>query len=287
MKFSPPDGISASVRNALAEDIGDGDLTAGLIDASVQARGQVISREPAILCGSPWFNEVFRQLDERIRVEWRVQDGEPTDASQVVCRLEGPARGLLSGERTALNFLQTLSGTATRARRFADAVIGTHAVILDTRKTLPGLRSAQKYAVRCGGAHNHRMGLYDGILIKENHIMAAGGIGAAISTARHQNMKVAVEVEVENLQQLHEALTAGADILLLDNFDLDGLRAAVKITAGRAKLEASGGIDLAQLRAVAETGVDYISVGALTKHVQAVDLSMRFEFGLKAAAERH
>ncbi|MGA9855768.1 MAG: carboxylating nicotinate-nucleotide diphosphorylase [Gammaproteobacteria bacterium] len=280
MKFSPPDSISASVRNALTEDIGDGDLTAGLIDTNVQARGQVISREPAVLCGSPWFDEVFRQLDERIRVEWRAQEGEPVSANQLLCRLEGPARGLLSGERTALNFLQTLSGTATNTRCFVDAIKGTHAVILDTRKTLPGLRSAQKYAVRCGGARNHRMGLYDGILIKENHIMAAGGISATIAAARRQKIKVAVEVEVESLQQLHEALKAGADILLLDNFDLDVLREAVRITAGRAKLEASGGIDLRQLRAVAETGVDYISVGALTKHLRSVDLSMRFEFGL-------
>lgn len=287
MKFSPPDGIYASVRNALTEDIGDGDLTAGLIDTKVQARGQVTSREAAIMCGSPWFDEVFRQLDGRIRVEWRVKDGESISTDQVLCRLEGPARGLLSGERTALNFLQTLSGTATNTRRFVDAIKGTRAVILDTRKTLPGLRSAQKYAVRCGGASNHRMGLYDGILIKENHIMAAGGISAAIAAARRQKIKVAVEVEVENLQQLHEALTADADILLLDNFDLDGLREAVRITAGRAKLEASGGIDLTQLRAVAETGVDYISVGALTKHLQSVDLSMRFEFGPKSVAEQH
>ena len=287
MKFSPPDDISTSVRYALTEDIGDGDLTASLIDANAQATGHVISREPAVLCGSPWFDEVFRQLDRRIRIEWRAQDGEPVSANQVLCQLEGTARSLLSGERTALNFLQTLSGTATSTRRFVDAIKGTHAVILDTRKTLPGLRSAQKYAVRCGGASNHRMGLYDGILIKENHIVAAGGISAAIATARRQKIKVAVEVEVENLQQLHEALTAGADILLLDNFDLDELREAVRLTTGRAKLEASGGIDLARLRAVAETGVDYISVGALTKHLQAVDLSMRFEFGSKSAAEQY
>ena len=277
MKFFPPDGIPTCVRNALAEDIGGGDLTAGLIDANTQAKGHVISREPAVLCGSPWFDEVFRQLDKRIQVKWQAQDGDLVSVNQILCRLEGPARGLLSGERTALNFLQTLSGTATSTRRFADAVKGTQAVILDTRKTLPGLRSAQKYAVRCGGASNHRIGLYDGILIKENHIMAANGISTAIAAAHRQKIKVAVEVEVENLQQLHEALTAGADILLLDNFDLDGLREAVRITAGRAKLEASGGIDLAQLRVVAETGVDYISVGALTKHLQAVDLSMRFE----------
>ena len=277
MKFFPPDDISTCVRYALAEDIGGGDLTAGLIDANVHASGQVISREPAILCGSPWFDEVFHQLDKRIQIKWQAQDGDLVSVNQILCRLEGPARGLLSGERTALNFLQTLSGTATRTRRFVDAIKGTRATILDTRKTLPGLRSAQKYAVRCGGARNHRMGLYDGILIKENHIMTAGGINAAIAAARRQKINLAVEVEIENMQQLHEALTAGTDILLLDNFDLNELREAVRITAGRAKLEASGGIDLAQLRVVAETGVDYISVGALTKHLQAVDLSMRFD----------
>ncbi len=278
MKLTLPNDITANVQRALAEDIGDGDLTAGLIDAGTQAHGQVISREPAVLCGSPWFDEVFRQLDERIRIEWCAHDGESISRNQLLCRFEGPARGLLSGERTALNFLQTLSGTATTAHRYMDAIKGTHAVILDTRKTLPGLRNAQKYAVRCGGASNHRMGLFDGILIKENHIIAAGGITSAIAAARRQSMDVAVEVEVENLQQLREALTAGADILLLDNFDLGGLREAVRITAGRAKLEASGGIDVAQLRAAAETGVNYISVGALTKHLQSVDLSMRFEF---------
>ncbi len=278
MPVTLPKDLQTTVQRALAEDIGSGDLTASLIDAGSEARSQVISREPAIVCGSPWFDEVFRQLDERIHIEWRVKDGEAVTANQVLCRLEGPARGLLSGERTALNFLQTLSGTATRTRTYVDAIKGTRAVILDTRKTLPGLRSAQKYAVRCGGARNHRLGLYDGILIKGNHIMAAGGISAAITAARRQNIKMAVEIEVENLRQLQAALSAGADILLLDNFDLDGLREAVRINAGRAKLEASGGIDLVRLRAVAETGVDYISVGALTKHVQAVDLSMRFDF---------
>ncbi|MGH8282636.1 MAG: carboxylating nicotinate-nucleotide diphosphorylase [Gammaproteobacteria bacterium] len=278
MERTPPNDIPATVRHALAEDIGDGDLTAALIDANAQARGRVISREPAIICGRAWFEEVFRQLEKRIRVEWHVHDGESVSAAQPLCQLQGPARGLLSGERTALNFLQTLSGTATAAHRYAEAVKGTHAVILDTRKTLPGLRSAQKYAVRCGGATNHRMGLFDGILIKENHIMVAGGISAAVKAARRRDTKVPVEVEVENLEQLREALTAGADILLLDNFDTSRLHEAVQVTAGRAKLEASGGIDLAQTRAVAETGVDYISVGALTKHLSAVDLSMRFEF---------
>lgn len=278
MNFPLADDIAATVQRALAEDMGSGDLTAALIPVDRQAHGHVLSREQAVLCGSAWFGEVFRQLDDRIRIQWLAQDGEPVRRDQVLCRLRGPARALLSGERTALNFLQTLSGTATVARRYAEAIQGTRAVILDTRKTLPGLRSAQKYAVCCGGASNHRMGLFDGILIKENHIMAAGSITAAVATARHQGNKVPVEVEVENLDQLREALTAGADILLLDNFDPDKLREAVRITAGRAKLEASGGIDMAQLRIVAETGVNYVSVGALTKHVRAIDLSMRFEF---------
>lgn len=278
MDTKVPADIATSVRHALDEDIGNGDLTAALIAPNRQAIGRVISREPALLCGTAWFEEVFRQLDDRIRVEWSVHDGERVARDQLVCRLQGPARGLLSGERTALNFLQTLSGTATAARRYVDAIQGTHAVILDTRKTIPGLRAAQKYAVRCGGARNHRLGLFDGILIKENHILAAGGIAAATAAARQQHPGMPVEVEVETLGQLREALTAGADILLLDNFDLDALREAVRITAGCAKLEASGGIDLAQLRAVAETGVDLISVGALTKHLRAIDLSMRFEW---------
>jgi nicotinate-nucleotide pyrophosphorylase (carboxylating) len=278
MQPTLPNDIAADVQRALAEDLGSGDLTAALVDAGAQACGRVISRESAVLCGSAWFDEVFRQLDDRTQVSWDSQDGESINSGQVLCTLAGPARGLLSGERTALNFLQTLSGTATSARMYSEAVKGTCTVILDTRKTLPGLRNAQKYAVRCGGASNHRMGLFDGILIKENHIMAAGGIAAAITAARRQHMQLTVEVEVETLQQLHEALDAGADIALLDNFDLDGMREAVRINAGRIKLEASGGIDLTQLKAVAETGVDYISIGALTKHLRAIDMSMRFEF---------
>ncbi|HEX5340453.1 MAG TPA: carboxylating nicotinate-nucleotide diphosphorylase [Gammaproteobacteria bacterium] len=272
-----PDHIAEDVRRALAEDIGSGDLTATLIGADTRARGRVISREAAILCGSAWFDEVFRQLDAAIRIQWAARDGEAIKPEQVICRLDGPARPLLSGERTALNFLQTLSATASTARRYAEAVRSTGAVILDTRKTLPGLRDAQKYAVRCGGARNHRLGLYDGILIKENHIMAAGGIAAAVATARRQSPGVVVEVEVETLDEVREAFAAGADVLLLDDFSLDMLRETVALNAGRAKLEASGGIDMTHLRAVAETGVDYISVGSLTKHVQAVDLSMRFE----------
>lgn len=274
-----PHDIAATVQRALAEDIGDGDLTAALVPAGARARGRVISREEAVLCGAAWFEEVFRQIDDAIAIHWEAQDGDGINRDQLLCRLEGPARPLLTGERTALNFLQTLSGTATLARRYAAAVKGTRAVVLDTRKTLPGLRSAQKYAVQCGGATNHRMGLYDGILIKENHIVAAGGIRAAVQAARAAGAKVPVEVEVETLEQVREALVAGADILLLDNFGLEGMRKAVELTAGRAKLEASGGIGLTQVRAVAETGVDYVSVGSLTKNVQGVDLSLRFEFG--------
>lgn len=277
MSASLPTDISATVQRALAEDIGDGDLTAALISIDTRARGRVISRQEAVLCGTAWFDEVFRQVDDAIAIHWEAGDGTMVRKDQLLCRLEGPARGLLTGERSALNFLQILSGTATLARRYAEAVKGTHAIILDTRKTLPGLRSAQKYAVRCGGANNHRMGLFDGILIKENHIMAAGGIGPAVHAARKGGAKVPVEVEVETLEQLEEALAAGADILLLDNFDLGRMGKAVKLAAGRAKLEASGGIDMTSIKAVAETGVDYISVGALTKNVDAVDLSMRFE----------
>jgi nicotinate-nucleotide pyrophosphorylase (carboxylating) len=277
MSAALPTEITVTVQRALAEDIGEGDLTAALIPVATLARGKVISRERAVLCGSAWFEETFRQVDDRIHIQWQVRDGDSLERDQLLCRLEGPARGLLTGERTALNFLQTLSGTATLARRYVEAIQGTRAIILDTRKTLPGLRSAQKYAVRCGGANNHRMGLYDGILIKENHIMAAGGIAAAVRAARAGAARIPVEIEVEDLGQLREALAAGVDILLLDNFDLAGIREAVRITAGRAKLEASGGIDMTQIRAVAETGVDYISVGSLTKNLTAVDLSMRFE----------
>lgn len=279
MSTTLPTDISVTVSRALAEDIGDGDLTAALVPENARAHGRVITRQDAVLCGAAWFDEVFRQVDDGIQVHWQVQDGETVHRDQVLCRLEGPARGLLTGERSALNFLQTLSGTATESRHYAEAVQGTRATIRDTRKTLPGLRNAQKYAVRCGGAYNLRMGLYDGILIKENHIMSAGSIAAAMQAARASGAQVPVEVEVETLEQVREALAAGADILLLDNFDLAGMRQAVGITAGRAKLEASGGIDLKALRQVAETGVDYISVGAITKHVQALDLSMRFEFG--------
>jgi nicotinate-nucleotide pyrophosphorylase (carboxylating) len=272
-----PKDIDAVVSRALEEDLGRGDLTAALIPANRTAQAQVITRDDAVLCGQPWFDEVFRQLDRRVRMEWSVRDGETLRANQMLCTLEGPARALLTGERTALNFLQTLSGTATVTRRYVEAVAGTRAVILDTRKTLPGLRTAQKYAVRCGGGENHRMGLYDAILIKENHIAAAGSVANAVRLSRlNAPTGVTVEVEVETLDQLREALAAGADRLLLDNFSLKRLREAVQETAGRAKLEASGGITLENIRAIAETGVDSISIGALTKHVRAVDLSMRF-----------
>lgn len=279
MSLALPPDISVTVSRALAEDIGTGDLTAALVPAEARAHGRVISREDAVLCGRAWFEEAFRQVDDRIAIHWEANDGDAVRSDQLLCRLEGPARSLLTGERTALNFLQTLSGTATATRRYVEAVKGTRATVRDTRKTLPGLRTAQKYALSCGGATILRMGLYDGILVKENHIMAAGGIAAVVHAARAGGAQVPVEVEVETLEQVQEAIAAGADILLLDNFDLAGMRQAVALTAGRAKLEASGGIDLKALRQVAETGVDYISVGSITKHVQAVDLSMRFEFG--------
>jgi nicotinate-nucleotide pyrophosphorylase (carboxylating) len=275
-----PNDIDAVVSRALEEDLGRGDLTAALIPANRTAQAQVITRDNAVLCGSAWFSEVFRQLDTRIHIDWLARDGEAIRANQVLCTLDGPARPLLTGERTALNFLQTLSGTATSVRRYVDAVAGTRAVILDTRKTLPGLRTAQKYAVRCGGGQNHRMGLYDAILLKENHITAAGSVTAAVRAARaNAPAGTVVEVEVENIEQLREALAAGADRLLLDNFSLKRLREAAAETAGRARLEASGGITLDNLRAIAETGVDYLSIGSLTKHLRAVDLSMRFTPG--------
>lgn len=269
-----PDDIQDTVRRALAEDIGDGDITAALIPEAARCDAMVISRENATVCGVAWFDAVFQQLDSTIQVIWHVKDGDAVTANQTLCSLHGPARALLSGERAALNFLQTLSGTATTARRYADMVQGIPIKILDTRKTLPGLRSAQKYAVRCGGCYNHRQGLYDGILIKENHILATGSATQAVAAARVYDWPV--EVEVETLTEVREALEAGADILLLDNFDLEQIRAAVILNKGQAKLEVSGGVSLDNLRAVAETGVDFISIGAITKNVQAIDLSMRF-----------
>ncbi len=269
-----PGDIQDTVRRALAEDIGDGDITAALIPEAARCDAMVISRENATVCGVAWFDAVFQQLDSTIQVIWHVKDGDAVVANQTLCSLHGPARALLSGERAALNFLQTLSGTATTARRYADVVQGISVKILDTRKTLPGLRSAQKYAVRCGGCYNHRQGLYDGILIKENHILATGSATQAVAAARVYDWPV--EVEVETLGEVREALEAGADILLLDNFDLEQIRAAVTLNKGQAKLEVSGGVGLDNLRAIAETGVDFISIGAITKNVQAIDLSMRF-----------
>ncbi len=266
-----------AVRRFLAEDVGGGDVTARIIPETTWARGRVITREDMVLCGRDWFEAVFAQLDSRCRCRWQAEEGQELAAGSELCRLEGPARALLTGERTALNLLQTLSGTATVARRYAEAVAGTGAVVLDTRKTIPGLRRLQKYAVRVGGCRNHRFGLYDGILIKENHIAAAGSIAQAVARARALANGLPVEVEVESLAELQEALESGADIVLLDNFSLDMLRQAVRMTAGRALLEASGDIGLDNIRQVAETGVDRISVGALTKHLRAVDLSMRVE----------
>jgi len=265
-----------TVRAALDEDIGNGDLTAELIPDHQLASATLISREPAVLCGQAWFDAVFAELDTRITVNWKVHDGDAITDKQTLCTLSGPARSILTGERTALNFLQTLSATATLARRYADTVADLPVRILDTRKTIPGLRHAQKYAVRTGGCDNHRNGLYDGILIKENHIAAAGSIGNAVNTARNSNKQIMVEVEVENEEQIQQALAAGADRLLLDNFDIAALATAVQTVAGRAELEASGNITLENLRDTARTGVDFISIGALTKNVQAVDLSILF-----------
>lgn len=272
------DAIERNVSAAIEEDLGRGDLTAGLIPPGQRARARVISREPAVLCGAPWFDACFHRLDPRAVVHWEAQDGDSVAAGDVVCQIEGDARALLSAERPALNFLQLLSAVATKTRQFVEAVRGTPAKILDTRKTLPGLRHAQKYAVRAGGGYNHRMGLHDGILIKENHIHAAGGVREALEEARViAGAQVPVQIEVETLDQLKEALTAGATMILLDNFSLDLMREAASIAAGRAELEASGGITLDNVRRVAETGVDRISIGGLTKDVKAVDLSMRFE----------
>lgn len=274
------DAIAKAVAEALREDVGDGDLTAELIPADVAARAHVSARESCILCGTAWFSEVFRQIDARVTLRWHCSDGESVAPETDVCHLQGPARALLTGERTALNFLQTLSATATSARRYVDAVAGTGAAILDTRKTIPGLRDAQKYAVRCGGARNHRRGLYDAILIKENHIAAAGGLRHAVNASWHRAPSVMLEVEVENLGELREALTCGVDRVLLDNFSLEKIRQAVKIRDAsdgpRVALEASGSVDLEGVRETALAGVDYISIGALTKHVHAVDFSMRF-----------
>jgi len=276
-----PADLASQVEAALREDIGGGDVTAALVPAAQQVHGSVVTREAAVLCGRPWVEETFHRLDPRVELTWHAADGERIAPQQVIFAIAGPARPVLTGERTALNFLQLLSATATAARRFVDAVAGTGCRILDTRKTVPGLRTAQKYAVRCGGADNHRMGLFDQVLIKENHIAAAGSITGAIEAARRSAPAVRVEVEVESLAELAEALNARPDIVMLDDFSLDDLRAAVALNRAQgaaAKLEASGSVSLETVRAMAETGVDYVSVGSLTKHVRAVDLSMRLEF---------
>lgn len=270
----PLTDIERQVRLALDEDIGSGDVTAQLVPAEQYVNARVISREPAILCGRAWFDACFRLVDSRIRIDWQAEEGASIAANQVLCEIHGPARGLLTAERCALNFLQTLSAVATVTRQYADAVAGTAAAVMDTRKTLPGLRRAQKYAVSVGGGRNQRIGLYDGILIKENHIAAAGGIVPALQQAQ-ATADVPIQIEVESLDELRTALEAGAKLVLLDNFTLDQMRAAVALNAGRAELEASGNVSLESVRAIAETGVQRISIGGLTKHVRAIDLSMR------------
>ena len=274
--------IQRSVASALTEDVGAGDLTAALVPETTTATATVITREPTILCGRSWFDEVFKQLDPKISIEWNYMDGQRIAANKTICTLQGSARPLLTGERTALNFLQTLSGTATDTRRYVDAIAGIGCKILDTRKTIPGLRRAQKYAVLCGGGTNHRIGLFDAILVKENHIIAAGSIQAAVSHARATAGERMVEIEVENLQELEEALTTDIDRVLLDNFTNDQLIEAVKLKIARkgyhVQLEASGNVTLETIRDIARTGVDFISIGGLTKHLRAIDLSMRFQF---------
>ncbi|HEY6644449.1 carboxylating nicotinate-nucleotide diphosphorylase [Povalibacter sp.] len=274
-----PADLGEQVARALAEDSGTGDLTASLIPAEKNARATVISRETAVLCGCDWFNAVFRQLDPAIHIQWFANDGDRVNANQTLCELTGSARNLLTGERTALNFLQTLSATATSTRTHVEAIAGTSTRVLDTRKTVPGLRLAQKYAVVCGGGVNHRIGLFDAILVKENHIAAAGSIAAAVAHARRVAGDRVVEVEVESLDELRQALATDIDRILIDNFTLAMMREAVAINrqhGGRVKLEASGNVSLQTIRGIADTGVDFISIGGLTKHVQAVDLSMRF-----------
>jgi len=272
-----PAYVEAMVRQALAEDVGSGDVTANLIPAGTHASARVISRDAGVLCGVAFVDEVFNQLDPALVPHWHFKDGDTIGKNDSLFSITGDARAVLTGERTALNFLQLLSGTATRAQQYALSVAGTGVRLLDTRKTIPGLRLAQKYAVHCGGCHNHRIGLYDAYLIKENHIEASGGIANAISAARQTTPDLPVEVEVETLDELRLALVAGADRIMLDNFDLDSLREAVRITAGAAELEASGNVSETTLQAIANTGVDYISIGALTKSVTPLDLSMRFD----------
>jgi len=278
LKLPLPGDLTEQVSRALREDIGPGDVTARLIAADARARARVLCREPALVCGTAWFDETFRQLDAAVQVRWHVADGERVAADTILCELEGPARAILTGERTALNFLQLLSATASVTARYVAAVAGTACRILDTRKTLPGLRTAQKYAVLCGGGQNHRMGLYDMVLVKENHIAAAGSIAAAVAAARALAPGVPVEVETENLDEVAAALAARSDVIMLDEFELADLARAVALNRAApqpARLEASGGVSLERIGAIAATGVDFISVGGLTKHVQAIDLSMR------------
>ncbi|MCI0749337.1 MAG: carboxylating nicotinate-nucleotide diphosphorylase [Nevskiales bacterium] len=277
-----PEDLDVCVGRALEEDIGRGDVTARLVPATAEARAILLTRESAVLCGQPWFERVFARLDRTVRIRWEIPEGARVRAGRRVAVLHGPARSLLTGERTALNFLQWLSGTATLTRAFVERVHGTRTRIVDTRKTIPGLRAAQKYAVRCGGGVNHRFGLYDAVLIKENHVTAAGGMRAAVERARALRAKVPIMLEAETLDEVRIGLEAGVDLLLLDDFPIPLLRKAVTLARGqrryaRTRLEASGGVTLQNVRAIARTGVDRISVGALTKHVQAVDLSLRFE----------
>jgi len=283
---APPADIDITVRRALEEDVGGGDVTAALIPPQATATATVVCRDQAVICGGPWFERVFGLLDPMTQIHWHAQEGQMVEPGTVICTMRGNARALLTGERTALNFLQTCSGTATAARRYASALADAPCRVLDTRKTLPGLRSAQKYAAACGGVTNHRIGLFDGVLIKENHLMAAGGIRQAVDAARRSSPDLPIEVEVESIDECVEALTAGADILLLDNFSLQDMRKAVQLNRERqprpALLEASGNVDLGTLTEIADTGVDFVSVGAITKHVTAVDLSMRFQLDQEA-----
>jgi len=273
-----PDNIKQTVKQSLAEDVGSGDLTALIIDVERTVHASLISRQSAVLCGTAWFNEVFYQLDPEIVIEWQCSDGDSINTNQRLCEIYGKAQPILTGERSALNWLQTLSGTATLTRSYVDRLSGSSATVLDTRKTIPGLRIAQKYAVRCGGGHNHRIGLYDGILIKENHLRSGDSIALVLERAReHAPREAFVEIEVDTLGELKQALDAGAAMILLDNFTVSEMRAAVLVSNGRAKLEASGNINFKNIREVADTGVDYISIGALTKNVAAIDLSLQFE----------
>jgi len=272
----PTDLISSQVKLSLEEDIGQQDLTADLIPIATMASATILNRESATLCGQAWVNEVFRQVDPSIEIEWHFNDGDQLPIDSIICTLTGPARTLLTGERTAMNFMQTLSATSTLCQHYAQAVNGIEVQVLDTRKTIPGYRLAQKYAVRCGGCYNHRIGLYDGILIKENHINAAGSVSAAIKLAHQLHPGIPVEVEVEDFNEMEQALAGKADIILLDNFDIPALIKAVKLNQGQALLEASGNVDINTVRPIAETGVDRISVGGLTKDIKAIDLSMRF-----------